>query len=350
MCSVGRRPDDERWMRRCLDLARRGAGFVSPNPMVGAVLVYEGRILGEGYHAARGSAHAEVAAFEAVPPGDRGLISRACLYVNLEPCDHYGRTPPCSLRVLREGVRRVCIGSLDTNPLVGGKGAQRLREAGVEVIAGILEDECRWLNRSFFHFHEKKKPYVILKWAESADGYIGKKGQRVPISGDLMQIETHRWRREVDAILVGSTTAVTDDPLLTDRHHGGPQPLRIIVDTEGQLHPHLRMFQDGLPTWVFADKRPDWWTESDTLHFFEIRGDIFHEIDEALHRAEVQSLLVEGGADTLRRRIERGAWNEARVIRAPIILHGDIPAPGVSGTCKETYKAGRDELRVIEKG
>lgn len=264
--------DDEKFMRRCIQLAKNGRQNAKPNPMVGAVIVSaDGRIIGEGYHVRCGEGHAEVNAFADVSPEDEPLLREATLYVSLEPCSHYGKTPPCADLIIKKGVRRVVVGSIDPFAEVQGRGIRKLREAGIEVEVGVLEDACKALNRRFFTFHREQRPYIILKWAQTANGFIDDHFQPVQISSDFTKMLSHKLRAEEDAILVGRVTEERDHPQLTVREWVGENPKRLVVD---HTHP---------------------------LNI------------ESLHAHHIQSLIVEGGAKTLASFLEQGLWDELRV-------------------------------------
>lgn len=264
--------DDEKFMRRCIQLAKNGRQNAKPNPMVGAVIVSaDGRIIGEGYHVRCGEGHAEVNAFADVSPEDEPLLREATLYVSLEPCSHYGKTPPCADLIIKKGVRRVVVGSIDPFAEVQGRGIRKLREAGIEVEVGVLEDACKALNRRFFTFHREQRPYIILKWAQTANGFIDDHFQPVQISSDFTKMLSHKLRAEEDAILVGRVTEERDHPQLTVREWVGENPKRLVVD---HAHP---------------------------LNI------------ESLHAHHIQSLIVEGGAKTLASFLEQGLWDELRV-------------------------------------
>lgn len=320
---------DQFYMRRCLQLARRGTGYVSPNPMVGAVVVCRDRIIGEGYHRRCGEAHAEVNAIGAVQ--DERMLSCSTLYVSLEPCAHYGKTPPCAELIIRKKIPRVVVGCLDPFEKVSGRGVQLLRDAGVEVVIGVLEKECLELNRFFMFAQKHRKPYVVLKWAQSADGYIDRKRTTAAepaerFSTPVSTTMVHRLRSEVDAICVGEGTARLDNPSLTVRHWSGKNPLRIVFDRNQTLPQTLHLFTDGLPTWVL--------TETDAEDFGNVRF-LKSEIKNptlsnwldilALHR--IQSLLVEGGGKLLQRFIDEGCWNEARVEVSEKMVGNGVKAP-----------------------
>ncbi len=292
-------------MRRCLQLARCGEAGAPPNPMVGAVIVCDGRIIGEGYHRRCGGPHAEVNAINSVKEKD--LLSRSTIYVSLEPCAHYGKTPPCADLIIETGIRRVVIGCTDPFAKVNGLGIKKLREAGCEVQVGVLEQECRELNRRFFTFHEKHRPWIILKWAQSNDGFIGK-DERVILSNALTQTLVHRLRARSGAILVGTNTALQDNPTLTTRLWPGPNPLRLTIDRNGILPPTLHLKDNSTPTVIYSHES-------------------IEEILADLYARGIQSLLVEGGAKLLQSFIDKGLWDEARIETAPLCLGQGTKAP-----------------------
>ncbi len=303
---------DEKYMRRALQLAASGAGHVSPNPMVGAVIVAGGRVIGEGYHRRCGGPHAEMEAVRSVREADRPLIAGATVYVTLEPCSHYGKTPPCARMLVEKHVGRVVVGASDPNPLVAGKGVAMLREAGIEVSEGVLEEECVEINRRFMTAFTKRRPWIQLKWAQSADGFIGgldTEGKPVPIwlSNPLTKVLMHRERSMADAILVGTNTVISDNPRLTNRLWPGAQPVKMTFASE-RLPKDARILGQS-PLLI-------------------PRG---MELEEALRwlREEhgVTSLMVEGGAETLRRFIEKGLFDEVRIERSALVAGKGIPAP-----------------------
>ncbi|GAA4317082.1 bifunctional diaminohydroxyphosphoribosylaminopyrimidine deaminase/5-amino-6-(5-phosphoribosylamino)uracil reductase RibD [Compostibacter hankyongensis] len=319
----------EKMMRRCLQLAARGAGSVAPNPMVGAVLVYGERIIGEGWHARYGEAHAEVNCLESVTKEDRPLISASTLYVSLEPCAHHGKTPPCADRIIRERIPRVVIGCTDTFAEVAGKGIGKLRSAGVAVETGVLETECRYINRRFFTFHEQRRPYVMLKWARTPEGAVAcADGAALKISGDSTDRLVHRWRSEEAAILVGSGTVLSDDPLLTTRYWSGSSPLRIVLDRRLRIPEKARLLQDGGPTWIFSGLKTG---KRGAVEWIAADPDAFPEtVLQELYRRKVQSVLVEGGPAVLQSFLDHGCWDEARVITGQVSLPGGIREPACS--------------------
>lgn len=332
-------------MRRALELARRGAGQVSPNPMVGALLAYEGRIIGEGWHQRCGAAHAEINALAAVRPADRHLIPFSTLYCTLEPCFHHGKTPPCVERLLEERIPTVVIANVDPNPLVGGQSIRRMRSVGMKVVEGVLAAEGARLNRFFFTWIAHKRPYVVLKWAQSADGFIGRVGERTEISGPIARRLIHRMRGTLDAVLVGARTALVDNPRLDTRFFPGKQPLRIALDGRGTLPPEHHLLDDRHPTLILGPARPGSWQ---CTRFEPIRAH-WAEFLSALASQQVSSLLVEGGADLLRQFIQAGTWDEAWVLESPDIRLGHgvaAPLTGPGACRKETFSLGSDQVHV----
>ncbi|MFO7258420.1 MAG: bifunctional diaminohydroxyphosphoribosylaminopyrimidine deaminase/5-amino-6-(5-phosphoribosylamino)uracil reductase RibD [Bacteroidota bacterium] len=319
---------DAGFMARAIELALLGSGKVSPNPLVGCVIVHDGRIIGEGWHRAYGEAHAEAAAVRSVP--DKRLLSASTVYVTLEPCTHYGKTPPCADMLIEHGVQRVVIGSLDSNPKVSGGGATKLKKAGVEVVSGVLEDACRYMNRRFFTFVEQKRPYVILKWAETSDGYIARENRDSKwISDKISRQLVHRWRSEEDAILVGSGTAEADNPQLTVRDWTGRNPVRILIDRSLRLGPPLHLFDESVRTIVYNTIKNE-----DAGKIVRVKlseSDFLREMMNDLYQRNIQSLIVEGGAQTLELFIKNRLWDEARVFRSPQVFGSGIRAPRLTG-------------------
>lgn len=303
----------ESYMYRCLELAQRGAGRVAPNPLVGAVLVHNNRIIGEGWHQVYGQAHAEVNCLASVNEADRHLIPHATLYVSLEPCAHFGKTPPCSRLIIDQKIPRVVIGCRDPFSEVNGKGIEQLQAAGVEVVAPVLEAACRELNRRFFTRVEQKRPFIILKWAQTADGYMGSgTADRLLISGTAAQQQVHRWRSEEAAILIGKHTALLDDPQLTNRFWQGPQPVRVVLDRHLELPSTLRVFDALAPTVVLNEVRQD--LNHQPKYVQLPVNAAAKEIAAVLYQLQLQSVLVEGGATVLQCFLNEGLWDEIRVI------------------------------------
>ena len=314
-------------MSRCIALARLGAGNVSTNPMVGAVVVHNGKIIGEGYHRKCGGPHAEVNAINSVK--DPALLPESEIYVSLEPCAHFGKTPPCADLIIEKKIKKVYVGCLDPFSKVDGKGIQKLRAAGIEVVVGVLEKECQELNRRFFTSVNLRRPYVILKWAQSIDGYIDKDYKPVRISNHQTEILNHKWRSEEDAILVGYNTALRDNPSLTNRLWAGKNPLRVVLDRDGSLPKNLKIFDDSART-VVLDFHGD---------------DMPQNVLTALNEMKVQSLIIEGGASTHRRFIKAGLWDEARIFVADVMLGGGTKAAEIrGGRLVDTENVGGDRL------
>lgn len=342
---------DEKYMQRALELARLGAGSVSPNPMVGAVVVHQDRIIGEGYHQQYGQPHAEVNAINSVlfahTDGEE-LLKESVIYVTLEPCAHYGKTPPCADLIIRYGIPAVVTGSPDPFEHVNGKGIEKLRKAGIEVQENVLREECDFLNRRFFTRIRDNRPYIILKWAETADQYFAPedRSQRWISSADS-RILTHRWRSEEDAVLVGKTTALADNPKLNVRDWFGRNPKRIVIDRNLELPQNLHLFDQSQETIVFNALK----TETEGLVKYLWLEYFDHYLPQMiayqLYLMDVQSLIVEGGAQILSLFINADLWDEARIFRAPQYWGGGLKAPGIKGLLHETVKVGADELRVM---
>lgn len=343
--------DDEKWMRRCLQLARQGVATTAPNPMVGAVVVCDGRIVGEGYHVRAGEPHAEVNALRAVKHPE--CLPKSTLYVSLEPCSHQGRTPPCADLIIREGIRRVVVGCVDPNPRVGGRGIERLRKAGIEVTVGVLEKDCWELNRIFMTFQTKGRPYITLKWAQSADGFIAAEGKRRWVSTKRTQMWAHRLRAERSAILAGRRTAELDNPQLNVRQWAGRNPLRIVLDRYGVLNRHLHVMDRSVPTLIVGERSAPYVKEMlsdrhsnapqdvalqpvDFLHV-DYTASIWPALMEELKRREITSLLVEGGAEVLRSLIRENWWDEAYVELGTERFESGTVAPMLPATayCEE---------------
>jgi diaminohydroxyphosphoribosylaminopyrimidine deaminase / 5-amino-6-(5-phosphoribosylamino)uracil reductase len=317
-----------KYMSRCLQLAIQGAGYVEPNPMVGAVLVYNDNIIGEGYHQQFGGPHAEVNCIASVSENDKQHIPKSTMYVSLEPCAHFGKTPPCVDLIIKNTIPKVVIGCRDPFKEVDGKGIEKLKAAGVGVELGILEKECIALNKRFFTFHQQQRPYIILKWAQSSDGMIaGSDSERLLISNDYSNRLVHKWRSEEAAILVGTNTALLDNPELTTRLWQGKSPTRLVLDMNLRLPASLKLFDGAQPTIIFNTIREG---EESNLHYYKIDGsvDIIQQICTALFKLKVQSVLVEGGAKLLQSFIDADLWDEARVItNQNLFTVNGLPAP-----------------------
>ncbi len=345
---------DENYMRRCFDLARLGRGYVAPNPEVGAVLVHEGRIIGEGFHQRYGHAHAEVNAVHSVAPEDRRLIDKSTLYVSLEPCCFHGKTPPCTSLITEHKIPRVVISCLDNTPEVAGKGVRILQEAGIEVSVGILEEEGKRLTRIRTVIATQNRPYVMLKFAQTRNGFFAPfDPSRKWISQPLTKRITHKWRAEVDAILIGTQTARIDNPLLTTRHYFGPSPLRLVLDRHLSLPEDLRLFTDDQPTVVITERVPKHrgTYRNPKLSFLELP---FHDrllirILKYLHEQKIGVLMVEGGTQLIQSFLSHQLWDEARVIVGPISWKDGKAAPQVPARVFERHQLGLDELLIFHK-
>jgi diaminohydroxyphosphoribosylaminopyrimidine deaminase/5-amino-6-(5-phosphoribosylamino)uracil reductase len=343
--------DHKKFMKRCLELAKNGLGLVYPNPMVGSVIVYKDTIIGEGWHQKAGSPHAEVNAIDSVE--NKALLLESTLYVNLEPCSHHGRTPPCADLIISNGIKKVVIGTVDTNSQVGGKGIKRLREHGVEVVVSVLEDAGRELNKRFFTFHEKKRPYVILKWAQSSDGYIFpdaagvQKGLPFWISNSYSLQRVHQWRSEEASILVGKHTVQLDNPKLNVRDFAGNSILRIAIDRKLELATSLNFFDGSNETIIYNELKDE---TIDQLSFvrLDFSKDLITQIMRHLHEEEVQSLIVEGGAYTLNTFIDSDYWDEARVFQGEQYFKKGIKAPVIHANQIDEVQIGNNLLRIYK--
>jgi len=325
---------DEKYMLRAIAIARLGMGNVAPNPMVGCVIVHQDVIIGEGYHREFGKSHAEVNAVNSVK--DKAKLKTSTLYVTLEPCSHYGKTPPCSDLILKYGIPNVVVGTVDPFAQVAGRGIEQLRNGGCKVLQGYLEASCLELNRRFFTFHQKNRPYIILKWAQTADGFIDidrsqeDYGQPTWITNDLSRIAVHKMRADESAILVGTNTAKKDNPSLTVREWSGRPPLRLLIDRELKLPAGLSLFDQQIPTVVYTSKSV---SGKNNLEFKRIlfNGNELDQVLSDLHERGVQSLIVEGGQLLLNSFIERGIWDEARVYTGKSHFHKGVRAPVLDG-------------------
>lgn len=319
---------DELFMQRALDLAQLSRGAVSPNPLVGCVIVHNNAIIGEGRHEKFGEAHAEVNAVASVL--DQSLLRKSTVYVNLEPCSHFGKTPPCADLLVRHQVKKVVIANVDPNPLVSGQGIQKLKAAGIEVVTGVLEAKGRELNKRFFTFIEKKRPYIILKWAETADGFIARENfDSKWISNEQSRKLVHKWRSEEDAILIGTATAKHDNPSLTVRDWIGRNPIRIVIDRYARLLQTLTVFDGVQQTLCYTTTKEDSLTN---LAFIKLSESQFlYELLNDLSSRKIQSVIIEGGATTLQQFINAGWWDEARIFTSDQEFGAGISAPRFHG-------------------
>jgi diaminohydroxyphosphoribosylaminopyrimidine deaminase / 5-amino-6-(5-phosphoribosylamino)uracil reductase len=303
-------------MHRCFELALRGQGRVAPNPLVGAVLVYEDRIIGEGWHEQYGAAHAEVNCINSVLEADRVLIANCTLYVSLEPCAHFGKTPPCTDLIIRNRIPQVVIGCQDPFSQVNGKGIAQLEAAGIQVWFSSLQEEAKQINRRFFTSQLKQRPYITLKWAQTANGIIGLHDNRLLISDELSNRLVHRWRSEESAILVGFNTALNDNPRLDNRFWYGVSPVRMVVDPQNKLPGNLNIFDGTNTTWILNQEKENRTGMVQHLKYNNQVNEVT-AILETLYLNRIQSVLVEGGRATLQKFIDAGLWDEARIIINP---------------------------------
>lgn len=318
---------DEKYIRRCIELASNGLCNAAPNPMVGAVIVHNGKIIGEGYHARCGEGHAEVNAIRSVK--DESLLKESTIYVSLEPCSHYGKTPPCADLIISKGIPRVVVGCIDPFSQVSGRGIQKLRNAGIDVTVGVLEDECKNLIRRFVTFNTQKRPYITLKWAESADGFIDinrENGSPVVLSTPITSMYVHKQRAEHKAILVGRKTALLDNPSLTTRNWYGANPLRLVIDRTLTLPSDLKLFDHSTPTLVFTEKEK---AAEENLEYItlDFSKDILPQILTILYERKIQSLLVEGGTTLLQSFINSDLWDEMFVEHSVKVLGEGVKSP-----------------------
>lgn len=322
---------DEKYIARCIQLAKNGLCNAAPNPMVGAVIVHNDTIIGEGYHIRCGEAHAEVNAVRSVK--DESLLKESTIYVSLEPCSHHGKTPPCADLIINKGIPRVVVGCQDPFSLVAGRGIAKLREAGIEVKVGVLEKECRQLIRRFVTFNTLRRPFITLKWAESADGFIDlhrTEGHPYIFSSPLSSMLVHKRRAEHSAILVGRRTALLDNPSLTTRNWFGKNPVRMVIDKDLALPKHLALFDGSVRTLVFT-QREDTSNRPNVEHIrLDFKIDILPQIMEVLYKEKLQSLMVEGGSILLQSFIDAGCWDEAYIEQSDAHLKDGVKAPSFS--------------------
>jgi len=336
-------------MQRCITLATLALGNVAPNPMVGAVLVHNGNIIGEGYHKVYGGPHAEVNCIDSVIANNEEFISKSSIYVSLEPCAHFGKTPPCADLIIRHGIKKVFVGIRDPFVEVNGKGIEKLTAAGIEVTSGVLEQECKAINKRFFTFHIKHRPYIILKWAQTADHKIGNVGNsRLMITNEFTNRIVHKWRSEEAAIMAGTNTVMMDDPQLTNRLWKGNHPVRVIVDMDLRLPSSLKVFDGSVKTIVFNALKHE---ESDNLIFYQVTRDVslVHQVLNGLYQMRILSVMIEGGAKLIQSFIDEGMWDEARVItnKSLILNHGVASPILTDGSVIGEELSGDDLIRFF---
>jgi diaminohydroxyphosphoribosylaminopyrimidine deaminase/5-amino-6-(5-phosphoribosylamino)uracil reductase len=329
----------EFYIKRCLHIAKNGLGNTRPNPMVGAVVVYNNRIIGEGFTSAYGGNHAEVNAINSVT--DQSLLNKSTLYVTLEPCSHFGKTPPCSDLIVKHKIPEVVIGCIDDNPEVAGKGIAKLKASGCTVTVGVLEAECKEHHKRFFTFHNKRRPYIILKWAETKDGFIAPitKNEQKPvwITNSYSRQLVHKWRTEEQAILVGTNTVIEDNPSLTVRDWAGENPIRIILDRESKLNSDLNVFNDAAETLSITNLDIDF------------KKPIAIQIADILFKKNINSIIIEGGSQTLQTFINENLWDEARVFMGDVEFKKGIKAPRLEGKLLSESRIKNDLLRKYAK-
>jgi diaminohydroxyphosphoribosylaminopyrimidine deaminase/5-amino-6-(5-phosphoribosylamino)uracil reductase len=333
---------DKLYMQRALELAQLGAGKVSPNPMVGCVIVHKDKIVGEGFHKQYGGPHAEVNAVKSV--ADSSILSDSTAYVTLEPCSHFGKTPPCADLLIHHKLKRVVIASGDPNPKVNGRGVKKMREAGIEVDTGLLADQADWLNRRFMTFHTQKRPYVILKWAQTSDGFVARENfDSKWISNRLARQLVHKLRAEEDAIMVGYNTALHDNPRLNVREWSGQSPVRVLLDLKLQLPERHNLFDNSVETIIFNSEKEE---QKDLTH--RLRIDPMHPYESILQKLferDIQSVIVEGGSKTLQQLIGKGYWDEAHVYISKANFGSGLLAPTIDGELKSVENVSDNILQ-----
>ncbi len=338
----------QKYMNRCLELAALGLGKASPNPMVGSVIVHNNQLIGEGYHMLDGTAHAEVNAVNSIPPGKRHLLTKSTMYVNMEPCSFYGRTPACKDLIIKEKIPHVVIANIDTDHRVAGLSVLELTKHGVKVDLSILHDKARWLNRRFFTAHLRKRPYIILKWAQSKDAYFAPlKAKQHWITGPAAKQLVHKWRAEEDAILVGVNTANIDNPQLNVRLWSGKSPHRFVIDLNNRLEQNLHLLTDNQKTTIYTRHAILQQQKPEIYHQIEANEPVLPQILRHIHSLQLHSLIVEGGAQTLNLFIGNNLWDEARVFTGPNHLFEGIPAPKLrSGYLHTQQQIAEDLLQI----
>jgi diaminohydroxyphosphoribosylaminopyrimidine deaminase/5-amino-6-(5-phosphoribosylamino)uracil reductase len=342
---------NEKYIQRCIDLAQNGLGTTYPNPMVGSVIVYNNQIIGEGWHKKAGEGHAEVNAVTSVK--DKSLLSQATIYVSLEPCSHFGKTPPCCDLIIANKIPNVVIGTVDPNSQVAGSGIKRLIEAGINVTVGVLETECNELNKRFFTFHQKKRPYIILKWAETQDGFIAPlerdKQKPVWITSKFSRQLVHKWRTEEQAILVGTQTAIDDNPKLDARDWKGNNPIRIVLDRKNRIPNDHNLLDNSIKTIVICNSDTNQNTENCIFEKIDFEKEITSQIIDVLYRNQIQSVIIEGGQQTIQSFIDNNLWDEALVFKGQNTFIKGITAPLLKKHILiHQQTIGQDELKTYK--
>ena len=338
----------EKYIRRCIELAKNGLGTTYPNPMVGSVIVCNGKIIGEGWHKKSGEPHAEVNAVNSVK--DKSLLKNSTIYVSLEPCSHFGKTPPCCDLIIKNNIPNVVIGTVDPNIKVAGNGIKKLMEAGINVTVGILETECNELNKRFFTFHEKKRPYIILKWAESQDGFIAPltKSEQKPvwITDEFSRQLVHKWRSEEQAILVGTNTVIDDNPKLDVRDWTGKNPIRIVLDQNNRTPKDSHIFNNQSKTIVFSKSDALINKENGNFEIIDFKQNIAQQVIDRLYQHQIQSVIIEGGQQTLQTFIDENLWDEARLFVGNNSFENGIKAPVIALKNSTKQVVGNDILII----
>ena len=319
----------EKYISRCIQIAKNGLGTTYPNPMVGSVIVYDGKIIGEGWHRKAGEPHAEVNAVQSVK--DKSILEKATIYVSLEPCSHFGKTPPCCDLIIKSGIPNVVIGTVDPNIQVAGNGIKKLIEAGVNVTVGVLKEECFQLNKRFFTFHNKKRPFIILKWAESQDGFIApaEKEEKKPvwITNQYSRQLVHKWRSEEQAILVGTQTAIDDNPKLDVRDWTGNNPIRIVLDAKGRIPKDNHLFDSQIKTIVICQESEANTQENCIFENIDFEANVAEQTLKIFYKHQIQSIIIEGGLRTIQTFIDAGIWDEARFFKGNTFINEGTAAP-----------------------
>lgn len=339
----------QKYIRRCIELAKNGLGTTYPNPLVGSVIVFEDTIIGEGWHQKAGAPHAEVNAINSVK--NKELLSKSTIYASLEPCSHFGKTPPCADLIIKNNIPNIVIGSLDSNEKVSGRGVKKLIEAGRNVTVGVLEDECNALNKRFFTFHEKKRPYIILKWAESADGFLAplQKDAKAPvwISNEYSRQLTHKWRSEEQAILVGTNTVLDDNPKLDTRDWFGNNPIRMILDREGKIDSLHHVMDQSTLTLVLTEQKNRQSTDNLIFKNCIFDSELAQTICTIGYESNIQSIIIEGGAQTIQNFLDAQLWDEARIFKGSIQLKEGLLAPKIDRKDNKGQTIIKDELVIL---
>lgn len=339
----------EKYIKRCIELARNGLGSTYPNPMVGSIIIHDGKIIGEGWHRKAGGAHAEVNAINSVK--DRNLLKKSTIYVSLEPCSHFGKTPPCSDLIIASGIKNVVIGTIDPFAKVAGRGIKKLMDAGCKVKVGVWEEECLALNKRFFTFHKKGRPYIILKWAQTQDGFIAPlssdEKRPVWITNKYSAQLVHKWRSEETAILVGTKTAIKDNPMLNVRKWTGENPVRLVLDRYLKIPRTTAIFDKSQKTIIICEKKPSDSVNPEIIYEeIDFSANISQAICDVLFKHDLQSLIVEGGSNLLQQFIDNNLWDEARVFTGNNSFKKGVRAPNFNAVLKEERNIETDNLKI----